>query len=155
MTIRTTTRTVAFRRPFTLSGLDRVQPAGTYTVETDKELLDTMSISAYRRIVPLTRLHPYPANPRIFETVSVDPEELDAAVVRDASPNLLIRRRISCQRQYRGHGLQSRGRQERAKGGLTPYDFWKTARSTRQGRLPPRQRTRRESQFWRRRALPD
>jgi hypothetical protein len=88
MTIRTTTRTVAFRRPFTLSGLDRVQPAGTYTVETDKELLDTMSISAYRRIVPLTRLHPYPANPRIFETVSVDPEELDAAVVRDASPNL-------------------------------------------------------------------
>jgi hypothetical protein len=47
-----------------------------------------MSVTAYRRIVPLIQLHPYPANPRIFETVSVDPEELDAAVVRDASPNL-------------------------------------------------------------------
>jgi hypothetical protein len=47
-----------------------------------------MSVTAYRRIVPLIQLLPYPANPRIFETVSVDPEELDAAVVRDASPNL-------------------------------------------------------------------
>jgi len=29
--------------------VDEVQPAGTYTVETDEELLQTSSLPAYRR----------------------------------------------------------------------------------------------------------
>ena len=58
LTMRTTTRTVIFKRPFMLRGFDRVQPAGTYTVETDEELLDTISVTAYRRIATLIRLHP-------------------------------------------------------------------------------------------------
>ena len=86
MTIRTTTRTVTFRRPFMLGGFDRIQPAGTYTVETDEELLDTVSVPAYRRITTLIQLHPDRANPRIVETVPIDPDELDAALVRDAAP---------------------------------------------------------------------
>jgi hypothetical protein len=32
MTMRTMTSTVSFSRPFALSGVDDVQPAGTYTV---------------------------------------------------------------------------------------------------------------------------
>ena len=49
MTVRTTSRTVTFMHPFNLSGVDEVQPAGTYTVETDEELLQTLSVPAYRR----------------------------------------------------------------------------------------------------------
>ena len=41
MTVRTTTKTVTFTRPFNLSGMEEMQPAGTYTVETDEELLQT------------------------------------------------------------------------------------------------------------------
>jgi hypothetical protein len=37
MTMRTTSRTVTFIHPFNLSGMDKEQPAGTYTVETDEE----------------------------------------------------------------------------------------------------------------------
>jgi hypothetical protein len=37
MTVRTTSKTVTFMHPFNLSGADEVQPAGTYTVETDEE----------------------------------------------------------------------------------------------------------------------
>jgi hypothetical protein len=47
MTVRTTSKTVTFTHPFNLSGMDKVQPAGTYTVETDEELLQTSSLPAY------------------------------------------------------------------------------------------------------------
>jgi hypothetical protein len=86
MTIRTTTKTVTFKRPFMLDAFDRMQPAGTYTVETDEELLDTISVAAYRRIATLIHLHPDRANPGIVETVSIDPDELDAALMRDSPP---------------------------------------------------------------------
>jgi hypothetical protein len=56
MTVRTTGKTVTFMHPFNLSGTDEVQPAGTYTVETDEELLQPSSPPAYRRISTLTRL---------------------------------------------------------------------------------------------------
>jgi hypothetical protein len=44
MTVRTTSKTVTFRHPFNLTGTDEVQPAGTYTVETDEELLQPASV---------------------------------------------------------------------------------------------------------------
>jgi len=44
MTVRTTSKTVTFRHPFNLTGTDEVQPAGTYTVETDEELLQPSSV---------------------------------------------------------------------------------------------------------------
>ena len=50
MTVHTSRKTVTFARPFSLSGIDEVQPAGTYTVETDEELLPGLSLPAYRRI---------------------------------------------------------------------------------------------------------
>ena len=39
MSIRTTSSTVSFFRPFVLTGIAGEQPAGSYTVETDEELL--------------------------------------------------------------------------------------------------------------------
>ena len=53
MTVRTSRKTVTFTRPFSLSGIGQVQPAGTYTVETDEELLPGLSLPAYRRIATL------------------------------------------------------------------------------------------------------
>jgi hypothetical protein len=49
MTMRTSRKTVTFRRPFSLSGIDEVQPAGTYTVETNEELIEGLSFPAWRR----------------------------------------------------------------------------------------------------------
>src|SRR5712672_3529159 len=56
MTVRTTSKTVTFMHPFSLTGTDGVQPAGTYTVESDEELLQPSSLPAYRRIATLLRL---------------------------------------------------------------------------------------------------
>ena len=76
---------MTFRRPFFLNGFDRPQAGGTYTVETEEELLDGMSFPAYRRISTSIHLHAQPGTPMMTETVSVDPEELEAALARDAS----------------------------------------------------------------------
>ena len=53
MTVRTSRKSVTFTQPFSLSGFDEVQPAGTYTVETDEELLPGLSFPAYRRVATL------------------------------------------------------------------------------------------------------
>ena len=84
MTMRTTSRTVTFVHPFNLSGMDKEQPAGTYTVETDEELLQTSSLSAYKRVSTLMRLSARPTGTMLTQIVDVNPLELTAALARDA-----------------------------------------------------------------------
>lgn len=85
MTIRTTSRTVTFTRPFVLSGIVEEQPAGTYTVETDEELLQTASVPAYRRISTLIRLPGRPGSSVLGYVVDIDVAELAAALETDAA----------------------------------------------------------------------
>ena len=82
MTVRTTSKTVTFRHPFNLTGTDEVQPAGTYTVETDEELLQPASVPAYRRIATLMRLA-RTTGTVLTQIVETDPVEL--AGVRTSS----------------------------------------------------------------------
>jgi hypothetical protein len=84
MTMRTTSRTVTFVHPFNLSGMDEEQPAGTYTVETDEELLQTSSLSPYKRVSTLMRLPARPTGTMLTQIVEVNPLELTAALARDA-----------------------------------------------------------------------
>jgi len=89
MTLRTRSDTVTFDRPFVLTGVDGVQPAGTYTVETDEELLPTLSLTAYRRLATWLRLPALsPAAksaPARTQVAAIDPLELQAALARDAT----------------------------------------------------------------------
>jgi hypothetical protein len=64
-----------------------VQPAGTYTVETDEELLQTLSVPAYRRISTLMRLPARPAGTMQTQIIEINPLELAAVLARDAQPN--------------------------------------------------------------------
>jgi hypothetical protein len=50
MTLRTSSKTVTFRQPFLLKGVDRLLPAADYRVVTDEELIEGLSFPAYRRI---------------------------------------------------------------------------------------------------------
>lgn len=86
MTMRTSSRTVTFVRPFTLSGIDGPQPPGTHTVETDEELLDGSSPPVYRRIATMIRLPGRPGSGELVQVVTVDPEELAAALLQDGTP---------------------------------------------------------------------
>ena len=87
MTVRTTSKTVTFTHPFNLSGMEEMQPAGTYTVETDEELLQTSSLPAYRRISTLMRLPARSIGTMLTQIVETDPVELARALARDAQMN--------------------------------------------------------------------
>ena len=86
MTMRTTKSTVTFTRPFSLTGFDGEQPAGSYSVETDEELLDGVSFPAYRRMATMMQLE---AGARaaggVLQVAVIDPRELEAALAVDSA----------------------------------------------------------------------
>jgi hypothetical protein len=84
MTMRTSQKTVTFRRPFSLSGMDKVQPAGTYTVETNEELLEGVSFPAWRRTATTILLRPQAGAAGPVADLDIDPLELEAAQESDA-----------------------------------------------------------------------
>ena len=83
--MRTSEKTVTFKRAFILIGLDEAQSAGVYSVETTEEMLDGVSVPAYRRTETWIRLHENPGSPGVLQTVKIDPEDLAAALGRDAT----------------------------------------------------------------------
>ncbi len=83
MTIRTTKRTITFRKPFTLGDATERLPAGAYVVATDEERLEGLSFPAYRRILTVMSPQPEPGGSALTRALTIDPAELDAALQRD------------------------------------------------------------------------
>jgi hypothetical protein len=80
---RTHRLSVVFRRPFRLRGWAEAQPAGTYAVETEEELIEGLSFPAWRRVATsLTRQH-RPGT--TVEAIPVDPADLAMAQAADAA----------------------------------------------------------------------
>lgn len=76
--MRTTRGTITFAHPFSLDGIDGVQPAGTYVVETDEDLIEGLSFIAYQRVATTIYL-PLASGGASVQAIRVDPRELDAA----------------------------------------------------------------------------
>ena len=86
MTMRTSSKIVVFTRPFRLNAVTQWLPAGSYTVETDEERLETASVAAYRRLRTLIRT-PLPSGAAgSSQQIMIDPAELEAALTRDLAP---------------------------------------------------------------------
>ena len=81
MTTRTRRESVTFRHAFELRGVDGRLPAGTYAIDTDEELLDSLTLTAYRRVATSLTL---PLAAGSYQIVRIDPADLEAARVRDA-----------------------------------------------------------------------
>jgi hypothetical protein len=110
MTTRTSTQTVTFQHPFRLSGIDdEVLPAGHYVIETEEELLEALSIPAYRRLVTSIHLAGRPHSSERSRVLDIDPAELSAALATDGraqeiSPALIKRTTSGGGEQKRGAG---------------------------------------------------
>ena len=74
--MRTRRESVTFPSPFALPGLDGLQPAGTYVVETDEELLEQLSFTAYHRISTSIVV---PLGGGSYQMIKVAPDVLEAA----------------------------------------------------------------------------
>jgi len=81
--MRTTETTITFRRPFTLSALDKAQSAGTYRVVTEEEEIPGLSFVAFRRTATLLHLPALSATSDTHQVISVDPVEWAAIVEAD------------------------------------------------------------------------
>ena len=64
-----------------LTGFERAQSPGVYTVETDEQVLDTVTRVVLRRVETRMEIHPRPGT---SESVPIDPLELERALLRDA-----------------------------------------------------------------------
>lgn len=80
---RTTSSLVTFLHPFSLAGIDEKQPAGTYTVETVDELLETLSFVAYRRLSTTIELPAAGSAARQRQITEIDSADLAQAQERD------------------------------------------------------------------------
>lgn len=83
MTMRTSSKTITFTQPFTLAGVDGMQPAGTYIVQTDEERIPALLHRAYRRTATWIVLPSRFTGAGSSQLVSIDPMELDSALARD------------------------------------------------------------------------
>lgn len=84
MTIRTTSKTVNFARPFLLKGFDRTLPAGEYRVVTDEEPIEQLSFPVYRRVATMIFVPAEAPYSSSVEMVTIDPRDLREALDRDA-----------------------------------------------------------------------
>jgi hypothetical protein len=78
--MRTTRESVTFDRPFSLGAVEGLQPAGTYAVDVDEELIEGLSFLAYRRVATTIYLPLRSGRSGSVQAVRVDPRELDAAL---------------------------------------------------------------------------
>ena len=109
MSTRMTARTVVFRHPFVLGGFERVEPAGSYLVETEEEEMDgaTVAMSAWRRMATVMHIH----HAGMTEYVKIDPSDLDKAIARDAGtaePAASLTARLDAERMKNNARLMRR-----------------------------------------------
>lgn len=80
MVTRTSRKTIAFNRPFSLKGVDRILPAGQYEVVTDEELIEELSFPVYRRVATMILA---PTKTSAIEMLTIDPLDLSDVIKRD------------------------------------------------------------------------
>jgi hypothetical protein len=85
MTGRTTRTSVIFSRPFSLSDLDGIQPAGTYRIQTLDVMLDSLSFLAYRRVSTTIELPCLGSAGSRRHVIAIDPLELETALNKDST----------------------------------------------------------------------
>ena len=74
--MRTTRQNVTFDQPFSLYAVDEVQPAGTYAVDVDEELIEGLSFLAYQRVATTIYLPLLHGGAGSVQAIRVDPGEL-------------------------------------------------------------------------------
>jgi hypothetical protein len=81
--MRTYTKTVIFHFPFKLDDDMKLQPAGSYQVDTDEELIEGLSFVAYKRVQTIIHLHSKSDNKALTRALTIKPSVLDKAIKRD------------------------------------------------------------------------
>jgi hypothetical protein len=90
MSTRTTQSVVSFSRQFWFHGLDTPQPAGSYRVDDEEEVIDGLSWLAYRRVATFLFLPAIGSGNAVQQMVKVERVDLDAAEQWDRARQIAI-----------------------------------------------------------------
>ena len=82
---RTKRSTVHFSAPFELAGIDAMQPAGDYALDSDEEPIEGISWLAYRRVATFIHLPAIQSTSGVGRMVAIDPATLETALQLDGS----------------------------------------------------------------------
>lgn len=85
MESRTTTEVMEFDHPFLVSSRSGPLPAGQYRIETEEEMLESFSFSAWRRTSMTITRHGL-ASGRLVQALAITPAELAAALADNGRP---------------------------------------------------------------------
>ncbi len=80
MVTRTNRQTIIFSNPFSLEGVDRTLPAGSYDIVNDEEMIEGLSFPVYRCVATMMLV---PTKTSAVEMLSIDPLDLADAKKRD------------------------------------------------------------------------
>src|SRR6478752_7691912 len=80
-TTRVSSTTVTFARPFILDGFGELQRAGSYVVDTEEELINRPSVTAWKRISTVMQLNRHGGT----EYLPISPDQLRDALRRDGA----------------------------------------------------------------------
>ena len=83
MASRTTQTVVCFSSTFRLPGVDAPQPAGSYRVDDDEELIEGLSRLAWRRVASFIYLPGIGQHGATHQMVPINRADLDAALEKD------------------------------------------------------------------------
>jgi hypothetical protein len=85
MESRTTIEVMEFHHPFLVSSRSGPLPAGQYLVETEEEMLESLSFPAWRRTSKTIARHGI-ASGRLVQALAITPAELAAALAGNGRP---------------------------------------------------------------------
>jgi hypothetical protein len=85
MTTQTTRSIALFQAAFTLRGIDGELPAGSYRIETEEELIESLSFVAFRRLETTIELPAIGSASNMRQIIPIDLLDLKAAQERDAA----------------------------------------------------------------------
>ncbi|CAN7718356.1 hypothetical protein LJR231_006072 [Phyllobacterium sp. LjRoot231] len=83
MATRTRRSIAHFAAPFTLRGLDGIQPAGDYDIDEDEEMIEGLTWLAYQRVATFIHIPARNSNQRKTQLVAIDYPELETALKQD------------------------------------------------------------------------
>lgn len=92
MPTRIISKIVIFERSFVIEGFNETLSAGSYQVDTEERLIQGLSFQTYLTVLTTIHLHSRSGNLTQSRAMTIDPNDLEVALMRDSkSPALLVR----------------------------------------------------------------
>lgn len=81
--MRSKRTTISFSKPFTLKGLDGLQPAGDYEIVTNEKKIETTLFEAWQRVATQIRLPSLARDTGVEQYTTIEPGDLEDALRTD------------------------------------------------------------------------